>query len=47
MRGIKSKDHNIGRYQNNKTSLSCYDDQWYILRNCFYTLAYGHKDIPK
>ena len=46
MRGIKSKDHNIGTYENNKTSLSCYD-KWYILRNCFYTLAYGHKDIPK
>ena len=47
MRGIKSKDHNTGTYQKNKTSLSCYDDKQYILRNCIYTLAYGHKDIPK
>ena len=47
MRGIKSKDHNIGTYQKNKTSLSCYDDKQHILRNCIYTLAYGHKDIPK
>ena len=35
MRGIKSKDHNIGRYQNNKTSLSFYDDKRYMLRNVF------------
>ena len=27
MRGIKSKNHNIGTYESNKTSSSCYDDK--------------------
>ena len=47
MRGIKSKDHNLGTYEINKISLSCFDDKRYILKNGIYTLAYGHKDIPK
>ena len=47
MRGIKSKNHNIGTYEINKISLSCFDDKRYILKNGINTLAYGHKDIPK
>ena len=27
MRGIKSKNHNLGTYEANKTSLSCFDDR--------------------
>ena len=45
MRGIKSKTHNLGTYETNKISLSCFDDKRYILKNGIDTLAYGHKDI--
>ena len=45
MRGIKSKNHNLGTYKTNKISLSCFDDKQYILKNGINTLAYGHKDI--
>ena len=31
MSGIKSKNHNLGTYESNKTSLSCFDDKRYIL----------------
>ena len=45
MREIKSKNHNLGTYEANKRSLSCFDDKPYILKNGINTLAYGHKDI--
>ena len=45
MRGIKPKNHNLGTYEINKISLSCFDDKRYILQNGINTLAYGHKDI--
>ena len=32
MRGIKSKNHNLGTYETNKRSLSCFDDKRYILK---------------
>ena len=44
MRGIKSKNHNLGTYETNKISL-CFDDKRYILKNGINTLASGHKDI--
>ena len=47
MRGIKSKNHDIGTYESNKASLSCFDNKRYVLKNGSNTLAYGHKDIPK
>ena len=47
MRGIKSKDHNLGTYEINKISLSCFNDKCYILKNGIYTSAYEHKGIPK
>ena len=47
MRGINSKHHGIYTYENNKTSLSCYDDKRYILYDGKNTLPYGHKEIPK
>ena len=45
MRGIKSKYHNLGIYETNKISLSCFDDKINILKNGINTLAYGYKDI--
>ena len=45
MRGIRSKNHNLGTYETNKRSISCFDDKRYILKNAINTLAYGHKDI--
>ena len=45
MRGITSKNHNLGIYETNKISLSCFNDKGYILKNGINTLAYGHKDI--
>ena len=45
MRGIKSKNHNLGIYGTNQIALSCFDDKWYILKNQINTLAYKHKDI--
>ena len=45
MRGVKSKNHNLGTYKTNEISLSCFDDKRYILRNGIETFAYGHKDI--
>ena len=40
MRGIKSKNHNLSTYKTNKISLSCFDDERYILRNGIETFAY-------
>ena len=45
MRGIKSKNHNLGTYESNKRSLSCFDDKRYILKNGINTLAYRNKDV--
>ena len=38
MRRIKSKNHNLGTYETNKRSLSCFDDRRYILKNRFNTI---------
>ena len=45
MRRIGSKNHNLGTYEINKRSLSCFDDKQYILKNGINTLSYEHKDI--
>ena len=45
MRDIKTKTHNLGTYETNKRSLSCFDDKQCILKNGINTLAYGDKDI--
>ena len=45
MTGIKPKNQNLGTYETNKISLSCFHDQQYILKNGINTLVYGHKDI--
>ena len=33
VRGIKPKNHNLGTYEANQISLSCFDDKCYILKN--------------
>ena len=45
MKRIQSRLHEIGTYDLNKTSLSCFDDKRYVLDNGINTLAYFHKDI--
>ena len=45
MQRIQSKLHEIGTYDVNKISLSCFDDKRYVLNNGINTLAYFHKDI--
>ena len=45
MKRIQSKLHEIGTYDLNKISLSCFDDKRYVLSDRINTLAYFHKDI--
>ena len=45
MKRIQSKLHEIGTYDLNKISLSCFDDKRYVLDDGINTLAYFHKDI--
>ena len=45
IRETNSKNYNLGTYQTNKISLTCFVDKWYILKNGINTLAYRHKDI--
>ena len=44
-RGIKSKNHKLHTYESNKTSLSAFHDNHFILSDGISTLPYGHKDI--
>ena len=45
MKRIQSKLHEIGTYDINKISLSCFDDKRYVLGDGINYLAYFHKDI--
>ena len=45
MKRIKSKLHEIGAYDLNKLSLSCFDDKRHGSDDGINTLAYFHKDI--
>ena len=45
MKRILGKVHEIGTYDLNKISLSCFDDKRYVLSDGMNTLAYFHKDI--
>ena len=45
MKGIQSKLHKIGPYHVCKISLSCFDDERYILGDDINSLAYFHKDV--
>ena len=42
---IKSKEHQIGTYHQNKAALTAFDTKRWICDNGIHTLAYGHCDI--
>ena len=44
MKRIQSKKHKLGTYEINKISLSCFDDEIYVLDDEIHMLAYFHKD---
>jgi len=45
MKTIISMNHEIGSYELNKISLSCFDDKRYILTDGINSYAYGHNQI--
>jgi len=45
MKTIRSSKHQLGSYEINKVSLSCFDDKRYISTNGIESLAYGHYKI--
>ena len=45
MKTIRSINHQLGSYDLNKVSLSCFDDKRYISNNGKQSLAYGHYKI--
>ena len=45
MKRIQSRVHEIGTYDLNKISLSCFNDKRYVLDDEINTLAYFHKEI--
>ena len=45
MKRIQSKLNEIGTYDVYKISLSCFDDERYLLDDGINTLHYFHKDI--
>ena len=47
MNTIRSQNHQLGSYEINKVSLSCFDDKRYILNDGITSYAYGHYKIKK
>ena len=45
MKTIRSNLHQLGSYELNKVSLSCFDDKRYIHENGVTSYAYGHYNI--
>ena len=45
MESSRSVNHELGSYEINKTSLSCYDDKRYLLADSISSYAYGHYQI--
>ena len=45
MKTIRSENHQLGSYEINKVSLSCFDDKRYIHEDGITSYAYGHKNI--
>ena len=45
MKTIRSERHQLGSYEINKVSLSCFDDKRYIHDNGMSSYAYGHYKI--
>ena len=44
MKRIQSKKHNLGTYEIDKISVSCFDNKRYVLDDGIRTLAYFYKD---
>ena len=44
MKTIRSQNHQLGSYEINKVSLSCFDDKRYLLQDSIKSYAYGHKN---
>ena len=47
MKTIRSDKHQLGSYEINKVSLSCFDDKRHILEDGINSHAYGHYNIKK
>ena len=47
MNRIQAKKHEIGTYEIEKISLSCFDDKRYVLDDGVNTLTYFNKDCKK
>ena len=45
MKRVQSKKNKIGTYEINKISLSCFDDERFVLDDGIHTLAYFQKDL--
>ena len=45
MKTIRSQNHELGSYELNKISLSCFDDKRYISDNGIKSYAYGNYKI--
>ena len=45
LKTIRSENHQLGSYELNKVSLSCFDDKRYIHEDGIKSYAYGHKNI--
>ena len=45
MKTIRSQDHQLGSYEIDKISLSCFDDKLYLHDNGMDSYAYGHHKI--
>ena len=45
MKTIRSSYHQVGSYELNKVSLSCFDDKRFLLNNGIKSYAYGHYKI--
>ena len=45
MKTIRSQNHQLGSYEINKVSLSCFDDKRYILEDGITSYSYGHYNI--
>ena len=47
MKTIRSENHELGSYEINKVSLSCFDDKRYLHDDGITSYAYGHYSIPE
>ena len=47
MKTIRSKNHQLGSFELNKISLSCFDDKRFIHQNGITSYAYGHYKIKR